>query len=406
MRRRGTRGDSLRSADLRGSFWPSHRQELLLQVGLLREDADARAAWEALRPRLDIDTLEEGSYALLPLVYRRLRQLAISDPLLPRLRGVHRKTWLTNQASLSVLTRALQALQSTHVRTMIVNDASAALRLYPEPHLRPVTDIEVVIHATESAAAVRELESVGWHSGATASAEIAIASNAGLRFEAPDRSGTVILRAHPVAGAAVAGFPGAAAATRELWEGAVEADVEGTRTLALAPADELLYTCINGVRGRPWRTIQWVADATMIMRGGEVDWGRLVLLARQQRLGLPLRDALTYLTRLVDAPIPPACRRELAGTPVTRRESVAHSISSRGGRFLGTSPSLIGQYIRITETTDATRALADAPRFLKHGWGLAGWSDAPVLVARALVRQLRPRRRRARGNAAAPGRTN
>jgi hypothetical protein len=375
-----------------------------LQVGLLPQDAHARATWETLEPRLDLDNLEEGSYGLLPLVYRRLQQLGISDSLLPRLNGVYRKTWVTNQVSLSVLTRALQTLRSTHFRTMIVNETSATLRLYPELGIRPLTDVEIVIPASDSGAAARTLEDAGWRARPTASPEIAVASSSGLRFETPDGSGAVTLRTHPVGGAAVAGFPEVDSPTAELWEYAVEVEVENIPTLAPAPADELLYTCVKGVRGNPWRTVQWVADATMIIRADEVDWTRLALAAREQLLGLPLGDALTYLARLIDPPIPVAVQHDLARCPVTRRESLAHSISRKGGPVLGTFPSLIGQYIRSTGTKDPLRTITGAPRFVKHAWGLASWSEAPAFVTRTLARQLGQPHARERRRAAARSR--
>jgi Uncharacterised nucleotidyltransferase len=365
-----------------------------------------RAAWEALRRELDIDNLEEGSYALLPLVYQRLPELVGSDPLLPRLRGIHRKTWVANQVSLSVLRRALQTLQLTHVRTMVVNDASMAIRAYPEAGVRPLTDIEVLVPSTDSATAAGALENAGWYLQTTASPEVAIASNSGLRCEAPDRYATVVLRVHPVPGAAVAGLPDSEAATQGLWKRAVATDVEGIGTLAPAAADELLYICANGVRGRSWRTVQWVADATVIIRAGDVDWRRAVMTARQQKLTLPLRDAVTYLTRLTDPPIPVTWRRELARAPVTRRESVAHQIGTRGGRILGTFPSLVGQYVRAPSPTGRKRGLRDALGFVKHSWGLSRWTEAPTFVARLFVTHLRQRRRPHRQHGMARSRTS
>jgi hypothetical protein len=402
---RARRVRSRRSADLPGSFWPSQTQELVLQVVLLPRESDARSAWEALRRALDIDDLEEGSYALLPLLYRRLRQLAISDALLARLRGVHQKTWVANQVSLSVMARAIQALESTHIKTMIVNDASMAIRVYPEAGVRPLTDIEVVIRATDSARAARALEDAGWHPQTRTAPEIAIASNSGLRFEAPDRSGTVVLRIHPVPGAAVAGLVNAETATRRLWESAMGADVEGIATLAPAATDELLYICTNGVRGRSWRTIQWVADATLVIRAGDADWKRLVSTARHQRLVLPLRDALTYLARLTDPPIPVTWQRELARAPVTRRESVAHYVGTRGGRLLGAFPSLIGDYIRAPAPTAPRRGVGHGLGFVKHVWGLGRWSEVPLFVARLLVERLSRGRRRHRQREVARSRT-
>ena len=67
------------SGGRREAFWPSQAQRQLLAVALGTGE-EALAAWQALRPTLDLDNLEPGSFTLLPLVYRTLAECGNDDP--------------------------------------------------------------------------------------------------------------------------------------------------------------------------------------------------------------------------------------------------------------------------------------------------------------------------------------
>jgi hypothetical protein len=72
----------------------------------------------------------------------------------------------------------------------------------------------------------------------------------------------------------------------------------------------LSLACLAGARtvGRGRVHILQVA-------GSDVDWQKLVAAAVALRWALRLRDALTYLTAALEAPVPEAALRELGATP-------------------------------------------------------------------------------------------
>ena len=92
-----------------GSFWPSERQKLLLRTATAGGEASAEA-WRQLRPQLELDRLELGSFPVLPLVHRQLERLGIDDPEMSRLGGIRRRTWAMNQLELEAVTPALRSL--------------------------------------------------------------------------------------------------------------------------------------------------------------------------------------------------------------------------------------------------------------------------------------------------------
>lgn len=347
----------------------------------LGEGEDATAAWRALGS-FDIDRLEPGSYALLPLLYRRLAAWEVSDPLLPRLQGVYRHTWLRNQLAVRALISVVQTLHACGVETMVAGDAALALSAYPELALRQIERIDVMIRAGEGGAAAAALAEGGWSletNRTAAPAAAALASVGGLRLVAPGETTTVTLRT------SVRGPAGAPHSASDLDPShTVELRVGGIPTRTPHTWDLLIRACAAATTGGAVRQIQWVADAITIMsHGPEVDWDYVVRSARSQRLTLPLQAAFGYLTWLLGTPVPPDVQQALATTPRTRREFAAHRMSSLGGLLLGSFPSTVGEYVRATADEKPVTVVRDGPGFLRHTWGLNRSRDIPITAARA-----------------------
>ena len=137
----------VRVVGLRGSFWPARTQERILQAIFL-DEARARAAWRDVRDELDLDVMEDGSYFLLPSLYRRLVELSIDDPDLPRLKGVYRRTWYRNTLLIDSMRAPLAELRASDV-TLLILGAAAAGRSYSEHGLRWLEYVEAVVPTAE-----------------------------------------------------------------------------------------------------------------------------------------------------------------------------------------------------------------------------------------------------------------
>jgi hypothetical protein len=81
----------------------------------------------------------------------------------------------------------------------------------------------------------------------------------------------------------------------------------------------LLAVCVQGVADF-WRygTIQWLVDATMLLRSSAatIDWPRLTAQVARQAAGVRMNAALTALQTWVDASIPPAIQQTVATLPI------------------------------------------------------------------------------------------
>ena len=79
-----------------GGCWPTREQELLLQAALM-QGKETIDAWEAWKSTVEIAQIDQGSYRLLPLLYKNLRDHGVEDPWADTLKGVYRSTWYKNQ---------------------------------------------------------------------------------------------------------------------------------------------------------------------------------------------------------------------------------------------------------------------------------------------------------------------
>ena len=359
-------------AQPRGSFWPTPRQLLILRA-ISADDAEAGEAWEQLRPRLELERLELGSFELMPLLFRRLEDIAPADPLLAKLAGIYRKTWYTNQLELSRVVPALAALVEAGAAPLVVNGWELVVAYYRDRGVRAVRGLEVLVSPSRADAAEHVLRSAGWQG----------ASPGGTRLPRRAQS-TRLMRDGAVCvlhRELFDDFAQAAAATVCAGEGAVAVRLDGVEVRMLAPADEFLSICLSGARARSWPDVRWLADALQISRTASLDWQRVVSQARLLGASLRLESALLYLRDSLSHGVPPEVLSEIARGEANRRERMAHALDSWRGGATGLAPQSLSRYLRATAGESPFHAAARLPAFLRDEWGLRHRRSVPVAVA-------------------------
>jgi len=166
---------------LAGTFWPSEQQELILRAIVL-PDAGARETWTRLTRVMDLDRLEEGSFALMPQLYRRLVALGIDAPELPRLKGIYRRSWYGNQLLLERGATLLRAFAERGVEPLVAGDAALAVRTYGDTGSREIAQLELIIGSSDVEAAAEAVGRAGWpFSASTTSSSSAAPSSSSRR---------------------------------------------------------------------------------------------------------------------------------------------------------------------------------------------------------------------------------
>jgi len=358
---------------LTGTFWPTRREQLLLTTALAEPDR-AVAAWRELRPELDLQTAEDSIFAALPLVYRRLDEAGLDDPDLSRLKGIYRNTWTLNTLLVDRVQATADAFRSAEVPMLLVGTLGAALRYYDSLGLRPTGYIELLVAENDVIPAVRAAGSAGWS---------ARGASRGPTGEVPlvDEKGRLCMLRSGLAPDFVtrAGEP----AVMPFWDAAVDIDVNGGRVRALSPDDDLLAAIVTRARASPFRSLQWIVDAAMILRKPEqIDWERVCRLGIERGQGLRLRDAFEYLWRLLDSAPPPAVQELLQRRRAPARERLTYACTTRA--FPGFAP--LGEHLGATSGRSSWATVSALPVFLKKRWGVDHAWQLPVAGTQRALR--------------------
>ncbi len=363
--------------------FPTPDQELLLAACLLKGDA-ALAAFEQWPCRDDLDSVDAGSYRLLPLLYRNVRGLEVQAPILERLKGVHRRTWYKNQLLFRRTAGAVGALKEARIDTLVHKGAVLAVQWYDDVGARPMADVDVLVPTACAVDAFEVLEGLGWRSPSRnlhhllrACAGVDLVSNDGFRLDLHWHLLSECLEPD---------------ADAEFWERSLPIEFSGVDTRTLEPADQLLQVLAHGCSWNAMAPLRWVADSVILVEGAasQLDWSRLVEQGRRRRLTCVLHHMLGYLHRRWRVPVPHEVLDELKRLPVASWEGREFWFRQRTGpdTLWGIVPLQWYRYRRLTSGTGGRSHVFGFARFLQWSAGLESLWQVPSFVASKLIRRL------------------
>lgn len=347
-------------------LWPTSGQALLLRAAVV-PGPGALAAWDAWNVNHDlIETeLDHGSFRLLALVYKNLLAQGADEPLMPRLKGIYRYWWCSNQRLFYRAAAVVRGLEQAGIPSVVLKGAAASIAYYHDTGVRPMGDIDLLVPLDQAAAAVAHLGRQGWRPTRPRVADLIRYQHSVQMVhttgEALDLHWHVLAECvHP-------------SSDEGFWKRAVPIRILNAATLALGPTDSLLHAIVHGMRWNAEPTVRWVADAMAILHAAEdaIDWDVLEFEARRQRVLLRLSMGLEYLKRSMDAPVPERVLERLR----TRRPAVLESMESRvlaldadGDHSLRPGHALLVavQYLRFMAGKTLVRVLAETPDYVRY----------------------------------------
>jgi hypothetical protein len=267
---------------------------------------------------------------------------------------------------------------------------------YPSPALRPMSDVDLLVPERKAEAALRSLLASGWSR----------APNARLPRPPGDLPASFRRFKHGVALRNDAGLELDLhwhASYACCWDGAddgfwarSEPFSLGERTLrTLDPTDHLLQTCVHGIRFNGVAPMRWVADATMIIESGRVDWPGLVERAAELRVSSVVGDGIEYLADRFGVAVPMMTIEQLRAIPLSRldRRWFDYQRLGNGGRSLSASDMVAqyGRHVRARPGKGPTKWVGGVPTFVQHLWDLDHLGDLPGGAGQWLLRRLRAR---------------
>jgi len=353
-----------------GGIWPTKEQELLLRAALL-QDQTALDAWREWEARVNVNELDHASKRLLPLLYRNLKRQGMASPMMDLYKGIYRLTWYENQMLFHTAASLLYAFHEAGIQTIVLKGAVLALEYYKDPGLRPMGDLDVLIHPEDAPSAVSLLRGRGWLPKSGFPKEVrdrflsarhahGFDDGAGHEFD---------LHWHVLAESCEKN------ADKDFWNGAMGIRINDVLTHSLNPTDLLLHVCSHGIRWNNVPPFRWVADAVTILNksSSDIDWKRFVDLSRSLHLILPLQEALRYLVDLLAVAIPQDVLRSLSSAPISDAEQRFHKIRMQPMNTISPYRMLTFLYLRYSQAAYGTNSKLSYVGFLRYVqtlWGV------------------------------------
>jgi hypothetical protein len=337
------------------------------------------------RGRVTLDRLDRGSLRLLPLLARNLHRHGIEDPAGAWKDDVGRDTRVHNAVLMARLESLLAAFAGAGLDTTVLKGAALLALRYPDPGLRPMRHLDVLVRTRQAEAAMALLRRSGWTAAVEAPGRVVPVTHA-LIFQDGDG---VRLDLHWHVLWECCGPD----ADDEFWA-AVPAAVARAPTPVLCPADQLLHACAHGVAWNPVPPLRWAADAMLVLRaaGADLAWDRVAAQARRLQLVLPLRAALAFLRNALDAPVPGEARAALRAAPVSASERLEYRARVRPWSRFGALPRQICHYLRLSRAAGRRPGLLGFSRYLQQLHGLPRLRDLPPELWRRFRRPPTARR--------------
>ena len=374
----------------RDEFWPTEDQELLLRAALSQGE-DALAAWKTWKSRNHLveSELDQGSFRLLPLVYKNLAANGVEDDrLMTRLKGVYRYWWCANQQLFHETVALLEGFHEAGIRTMILKGAALSALYYRDGGVRPMSDVDVLVPYHQAVQALACLAQMGWHPSSRSLAEdlrfrhaAQLLNDKGREFDLHWHVFYECLRPD---------------ADEDLWRRAVPTQMLHIATQTLGPADILLHTVVHGISWNQLPPIRWIADAMVILRsaGKEMDWDLLLEQAERRRLLLRFRRGLCYLRDTFDAPVPDDVIRRLNARRPSYGERIEYSYITLGpgGQsqvFFGYYPFILLGYFRFAGGQSLFRKVTALPDYLRYHLKVETRADVLWTLLRDAARKTR-----------------
>lgn len=344
----------------------SVEQRLLWQCGRVAPSSDALAEIQRLGATLDAEGWERAVVlaqrnGMENLLFTHISAAGLGpslpEPMARRLRERY--------GALLLLTRRLElrqdallsALSSAGVAAIPLKGVRLARRYYGGVALRPVNDIDLLVHAKDApqwteafrVAGFLPVNSLGELRGGHA-----------LRFRELQFFDATGL--HIEAHLALCRLPSYQEAFAQAWASAQPLTMNGVTALSLAPDDELRYLCMHYAAQHQGSRLIWLVDISELLRarGADLDWERLVDETIARRFAAPVAITLLRARALLDAPVPPWAGERLRAAALTAPERRAWADSQlpmyRWRRFLAQTLLLdtTGERLRMLRSGGAS----------------------------------------------------
>ena len=258
---------------------------------LLGEGAVSDVAVRDWAAAVDIDALDAASYRLVPALCARAGSNPALQPLHGRMKGIYRYYFYRNNRFLTYVERVFSALVAAGIDFIVFKGTSTLLQYYRSAALRSFGDCDILVQRRDKERAE----------------EVLVTCGLSYRYDAEHK-----LRdrhSHDFVDAAENGFDLHWYSLLEcceegiddgLWSRSHHIEWKSLRLRVLAPEDELLVAGMNGIREPMNARLDWIYDASLILKATpDFDWRLLHEELKRRKLQLSFLSAIGLLHRFV-----------------------------------------------------------------------------------------------------------
>jgi hypothetical protein len=256
---------------------------------------------------------------------------------------------------------------------------------YSEAALRPMHDLDFLLEAHAFVPALDALLAAGWKPlrGSRASYLRRLKVFHALPVIGPDGVEIDLHRYMLEENC----YPGADAPVFGRTRPGMAADLQIT---TLGAEDQIINSCVHGVRWDPVPPLRWALDAVMVVRdaGDSLDWDYLVQEARRRRVSLGVGAALDFVSRF-EPSIPSQVVERLLEAPCGwlerwdfRFQQGGYSAPVQIGRY-------ITRYLRLSAHRGPLRRAREFPTYLEAMWELDSPRQVPADGAKRVWKAIR-----------------
>ncbi|HEY5958957.1 MAG TPA: nucleotidyltransferase family protein, partial [Polyangiaceae bacterium] len=310
-----------------GSGWPEQHRDLLLAACAPVEAATA--AWQRWSSGFSVEMLHKldlGAARLLAQVSARLHRIGVRDALLARAFSVYRHTWCTNELRLHHLAEPLDALEKAGIDVLALKGLALLAGVYADVGLRPMYDVDLLVHASDLTTATCVLGELGWKFTSGESPSTTAVRPLPHHYSLQLRRDQLELDLHWHA----LRRDSSAVFDEIVWKYATTKVMSGSSIRCPQATELLIIVCIHGIAWNVVPSTLWAADAHRIITLGDaIDWDRFVATVTTRRLTLPIYDGLRFLTTVLNANVPHRVLEALGRASIWEVETLEYAGMTR-----------------------------------------------------------------------------
>jgi hypothetical protein len=328
------------------------------------------------------------THALGPVLYASLLHLPQARPRekqLNELRINHARWSLTNWTAFRELGDLLEFFDRGQIPVVVLKGAALAPTLYPDISLRPISDIDLLVHRADLDRAASLLAGSGFNQ----------VVERGDRFEKRFfneqyffKPSSTISRLELHWHVLNISYYRQHAPIEWFWQRTVPFSLNGRRAVMLDPGAQLLHLCSHLFLKHRNNHLRWSYDIALLLAryGEQIDWAELTQAAKKFKLGLALRAAIRHIYELWQVPIPQSAWERLEKLDLGFEESVVYALTTANHRRAGVLVS--GLYMKGLRAKLEFLAgiLIPSPDYLRQRYPIRNPFLLPYYYLRHLVR--------------------